>query len=425
MKTKYYICISKNNVMMKHGKHICNTLKTIRLDIARANGISYAPRECHHEGDCAGTCPACESEMRYLEREIARRRNLGRAAVVAGVSMSLSSLSAMAAQAPPSVPMMSSDNHASLLCDTTERYEVFGRINETVPQFPGGEAALMRYLGTNIKYPPELAETCFQGRVVVSFLVDKTGRVAEVKVLRSIHELLDREVVRVCESLPMFEPARKDGEAIDFWYTLPISFKGSTSVEEATQADALTRISGTVLDENHEPLIGATVALLNDTKHGVATDFEGHFTLNAPKGSKVKVAYLGYEDVVVTASAGMIITLKPSDNVLLGEVCVVVNSRAKNAQYPGGDKALRKFIKKNFVCPDDVTGHEYVMVEVDVDKKGNVSNPRVLNELGTPFEKEALRVAGLIHKIKPARDTKGKKTDSTFSIAFDSADWTD
>ncbi len=367
---------------------------------------------------------------RAIAREIARRRNLGRAAVVAGVSMSLSSLSAMAAQAPSSVPMMSGDHPASLLCDTTERYEVFGQIYESVPQFLGGDAALMRYLGANIKYPPELADSCFQGRVVVTFLIDKTGRVAEVKVLRSIHELLDREVVRVCESLPRFEPARRDGEPIDFWYTLPVSFKGSVSVKEATQADALTRISGTVLDENHEPLIGATVALLNDTKKGVATDIDGHFKLDVPNGSKVKVAYLGYEDVVVTASDGMIITLKPSDNVLLGEVCVVVKSvvksRAKNAQYPGGDKALQKFIKKNFVFPTDFSGQEYVMIEVDVDEKGNVSNPRVLNnELGTAFEKEALRVADLVQKIKPARDAKGKKTASTFSIVFDSADWTD
>ena len=79
---------------MERGKKICNTLKAIRLDIARANGIKYAPRECHHEGDCAGTCPVCESEMRYLEREIARRRTLGKAAIVAGLSLGLMSLSA-------------------------------------------------------------------------------------------------------------------------------------------------------------------------------------------------------------------------------------------------------------------------------------------------------------------------------------------
>ena len=79
---------------MGRGKKICDTLKAIRLDIARANGIAYAPRECHHEGDCFGTCPACESEMRYLEREIARRRSNGKAALIAGVSLGLMTLSA-------------------------------------------------------------------------------------------------------------------------------------------------------------------------------------------------------------------------------------------------------------------------------------------------------------------------------------------
>ena len=198
-----------------------------------------------------------------------------------------------------------------------------------------------------------------------------------------------------------------------------------TSVEEVTSIDALIQISGTVLDENHEPLIGATVALLNDhPKNGVATDIDGHFTLKVPKGSKIKVDYIGYESVVVKVKDGMTITLKPSENVLLGEVCIVVNSHAKKAQYPGGDKALQKFIKKNFALPDDITGREYVMIEVDVDKKGTVSNPRILNEIGTAFEKEALRVAGLIKKIKPARDAKGKKTDSTYSIVFDSNNWT-
>ena len=79
---------------MERGKKICNSLKAIRLDIARANGIKYEPRECHHEGDCSGTCPACESEMRYLEREIARRSSLGKAAIIAGVSLGLMSISA-------------------------------------------------------------------------------------------------------------------------------------------------------------------------------------------------------------------------------------------------------------------------------------------------------------------------------------------
>lgn len=60
---------------MKNGKKICETLKQIRLDIARANGIEYTPCECNHEGDCAGTCPACDSELMYLEQEIAKKRS--------------------------------------------------------------------------------------------------------------------------------------------------------------------------------------------------------------------------------------------------------------------------------------------------------------------------------------------------------------
>ena len=78
---------------MKKGKEICEQLKQIRLDIARANGIEYSPRECHHEGDCAGTCPACDSELRYLEREISRKSpSMGKVAVVS-ISMGLASLS--------------------------------------------------------------------------------------------------------------------------------------------------------------------------------------------------------------------------------------------------------------------------------------------------------------------------------------------
>ncbi|MBR5170427.1 MAG: hypothetical protein IKW85_07655 [Muribaculaceae bacterium] len=76
---------------MKRDKQICETLKQIRLDIARAHGIEYTPRNCNHEGDCAGTCPACYSEVLYLEREISRRRLLNTAAIV-GIGLSSLSL---------------------------------------------------------------------------------------------------------------------------------------------------------------------------------------------------------------------------------------------------------------------------------------------------------------------------------------------
>ena len=71
---------------MAKGKSTCKLLKDIRQQIADANGISYQPIECHHKGDCAGTCPACEAEIRYLERELKARKGNGFGMKVAGIA---------------------------------------------------------------------------------------------------------------------------------------------------------------------------------------------------------------------------------------------------------------------------------------------------------------------------------------------------
>ena len=102
--------------------------------------------------------------------------------------------------------------------------EVFRSV-EQMPQFRGGEAALMKYLQSHINYPPMAAENNVQGRVVVQFVVDKTGKVGEVKVVRSVDKDLDKEAVRVCKSLPKFTPGRQNGQAVSVWYTLPVTFK--------------------------------------------------------------------------------------------------------------------------------------------------------------------------------------------------------
>ena len=71
---------------MAKGKSTCKLLKDIRQQIADANGISYQPKECHHKGDCAGTCPACEAEIRYLEHELKARKGNGFGMKVAGIA---------------------------------------------------------------------------------------------------------------------------------------------------------------------------------------------------------------------------------------------------------------------------------------------------------------------------------------------------
>ena len=96
---------------------------------------------------------------------------------------------------------------------------------EQMPQFPGGEAALMKYIESHINYPPLAAQNNVQGIVVVQFVVNKDGSIGEVKVVRSVDKDLDKEAIRVIKTLPKFTPGRQNGQVVSVWYTLPVSFK--------------------------------------------------------------------------------------------------------------------------------------------------------------------------------------------------------
>ena len=96
---------------------------------------------------------------------------------------------------------------------------------EQMPQFPGGDAALMKYLSSHINYPPMAAENNVQGKVILQFVVEKDGRVGEVKIARSVDKDLDKEAIRVVKSLPKFTPGRQNGYPVRVWYTLPVNFK--------------------------------------------------------------------------------------------------------------------------------------------------------------------------------------------------------
>ncbi len=88
-----------------NGKKICRSLREIRCRIAQANDIDFTPNVCTHEGDCAGTCPACESELRYIERQLLRRTAQGKKVALAGLALGAASLMPMhAQQAVPNTP---------------------------------------------------------------------------------------------------------------------------------------------------------------------------------------------------------------------------------------------------------------------------------------------------------------------------------
>ena len=269
---------------MTKGKSICNVLKTIRMQVAKANDIKYEPRECHHQGECQGTCPACEAEVRYIQRQLDIRRQLGKAVTIVGISAGLSALSSCGDKAkkvetaerhsltegkvmkkhverdssevddydgivlsdayekvkirtaPFKVPKKVKKNAVS--CEETSALKdsvsetplqedvsqaLFGDISEQMPMFPGGEQALIDYLAENVHYPDD--ESCAQGRVIVSFVIEKDGSITDPKVVRSIAPPFDNEALRVVRGMPKWIPGYQNGERVRVKYTLPISFR--------------------------------------------------------------------------------------------------------------------------------------------------------------------------------------------------------
>ena len=105
-----------------------------------------------------------------------------------------------------------------------EETKVFDVV-EQMPSFPGGQAALFQWLSSNIKYPVVAEENGVQGRVIVTFVVERDGSITDVKVVKSVDPSLDKEAIRVTKSMPHWIPGKQNGSAVRVKYTLPVTFR--------------------------------------------------------------------------------------------------------------------------------------------------------------------------------------------------------
>ena len=262
---------------MKRGKKICGELKKIRRRIADENGIKLDIPECTYEGECRGTCPRCEWEVKYLEKTLFERLKLGKIATISGLALTLSSCNGGGAIGPDiqvvgDVPNTDTENIVSETLpppppeppfpdgiyelgiiediddadtpanalkqekDTIEEDLVEGEmpINyeipeneifisvEEMPEFPGGEQALYDFLAKNIRIP---SEPDVIGKVFVSFVVEKDGTITNPKVLRDIGAGCGEEALRVVRMMPKWKPGMHKGKAVRVQYTMPVVFK--------------------------------------------------------------------------------------------------------------------------------------------------------------------------------------------------------
>ena len=253
---------------MNHGKPICDTLKSIRKQIADANDIPYAPIKCALEEDCLGTCPTCESEMRYIENQLNIRKMAGKAVKIVGLATVMTLASCNDVQQPQQQP--SGENNAvdTIKFDSVSADSSFEGISEPIDtppptpptpfvvcpgyhpskeemdsldaidearedtaifsiveekaQYPQGIDSLKTFIKNNLVYP---SDGGVQGRVIVGFVVEKDGSITNVDIVRSVHPALDEAAINVINKMPKWIPATNKGKIVRSRYYLPILFK--------------------------------------------------------------------------------------------------------------------------------------------------------------------------------------------------------
>lgn len=202
--------------VMGKGKDLCDTLKAVRKAVADANGIEYVPGKCTNDGECSGTCPACEAEVRYIERELKFRRLAGKAVTVAGIAIGAASFAAC------STDKLTDDGLNNSSVQVPNQNKLFGAMPETQPSFPGGEAALMKYLEENMRWPDTGSD--ISGRVIVQFKIAKDGTVKDPKVVKGLAPEFDAEALRLVKRMPKWIPGKISGKLVETTYTVPVKF---------------------------------------------------------------------------------------------------------------------------------------------------------------------------------------------------------
>ena len=227
---------------------------------------------------------------------------------------------------------------------TVEEGEIF-LVVEDRPQFPGGDAELMKFLQQNIKYPKEAQEQGKQGRVIVQFVVNKDGSICEDTIIRSVDPQLDAEAIRVIRSMPNWTPGKQKGEPVRVRFTIPVTFRlqGGTATETAQPKKAEAAPTGDELFkvvEERPQFPGGDAELMKFLQQNVKYPKEAQ-----DKGTqgRVIVRFTVEKDGSITSPE----VIKPVDPLLDAEALRIVKMMPK--WQPG--KQRGKEVRVQFTIP--------------------------------------------------------------------------
>ena len=254
------------------------------------------------------------------------------------------------------------------LKDKSVNDSVFQIVDE-MPEFPGGTDALMQFVASGINYPEDAVKEGKEGRVFVSFVVEKDGLVSNVKVLRGVCYSIDEEAARVVRGMPRWKPGMKDGKPARVSYQIPIMFK----LDETKDEDKTTVKTVVAGDENK----GASCRTSRAT-------FSGN-----PPFDKMKPNEDGVYQIV-----------------------------EEMPSFPGGEQKLMEYVAKNLTYPQEARDKGIdgrVFIGMVIEKDGSVSNVKVLRGIGGGCDEEAVRVINSMPKWKPGK-IKGEPVPVSYQI---------
>jgi len=278
-------------------------------------------------------------------------------------------------------------NSFSLLAQDADNPENKPMVSvEQMPQYPGGEEALIKFIKDNLKYPAASFQKGIEGRVTIRFVVGAEGAVSDVIVIRGLDSLCDQEAVRVVKLMPIWTPGQVNGKKVPVYYTLPVVYR----LQKNTSLMVTPHL---IVDGNSQPF-----SMLQDTLRLKPTDIKSIKMLKESDATAIYGA-LGKNGVIVvetkTAAAKRDSAISQDKPVYSVEMM---------PQFPGGENALLAFIGNNLHYPiaDAQRGTQgRTVIQFVVNKLGKVCDITVIRGLSPTCDAEAVRVVNMMPTWEP------------------------
>lgn len=286
--------------------------------------------------------------------------------------------------------------------DTTKALPIFQFVDE-IPEFPGGEDALMDYLTNNIRYPQKAADKGISGRVYISFVIDTNGNVVQEKVLRGIDEL-NEEALRVVKSMPQWKPGKNHRMAAQVQYNLPIVF--NLSKRNPSKPDANSKFNSYMsIGKEYTQAGNYELAIVYFTKaikeNNISAEPYFHRASNFNELGFINAACSDWRKAKDLGSLDI-----DSTNLNKCFLDELQNHFQTQFQFMEDDDAgLIKYLNDNLAYPELAKSNHIqgtVKVLVSVDSLGKLTEAKVYRGIGGGCDEEALRLIRSINQWKPA-----------------------